>query len=62
MSGFSTSASSGVVVPDLFFQLLLAGIGDAPVGDRGGEDRNVGGQRALDRVQHVARGFDLDHC
>ena len=50
----------GVACLELFLQFMIAGIGDAPVGDGGGEDRNVDGQRAFDRVQHVARAFDLD--
>ena len=42
-------------------QFLLAFIGDAPVGDRGGEDRDIRRQRGFDPLQHVARGFHMLH-
>ena len=44
----------------LLLDLLFAGIGDAPVGDGSGEDRDIGGQRTLHGIEHLARGFDLD--
>ena len=58
MSGFSTSESSGAPLPVflIFSRLFVA----SPVGDRGGEHRDVGGQRRFDRRQHVARALDLD--
>ena len=34
---------------------------DAPVGHGGGEDGGIGGQGGLNRLQHLARGLDLDH-
>ena len=43
MSGFSTSDSSGVGLPDRFLELLFAGIGDAPVGDSRSEYRTSAG-------------------
>ena len=42
-------------------QFLLALVRDAPVGDGGGEDRDVGGQRGFHRRQHLARGFHMRH-
>src|SRR5262249_24291632 len=73
MSGFFSSGDGGENVgifderelwarmARLFFQLVFSGIGDAPVGDCSGEDGYVGGERALDRPQHLACVFDLDH-
>ena len=62
MSGFSVSASgggpAGAVLLDLASRSRVAG---APVGDRGGHDRDVGRQRRLDRGQHLARRLDMDH-
>ena len=43
------------------FQFLLAFIGDAPVGDGGGEDRDIHRQCRLHPVQHVARRFHVLH-
>jgi hypothetical protein len=40
--------------------LLLAGIGDAPVSNGGSENRDIGRQCFFDRRQHVARAFDVD--
>ena len=57
MSGFSTSASFGGP-PASFFSFCSPAVGDAPVGDRGGEHADVGRQRRLDRAQHVARALD----
>ena len=43
------------------FQLLLAFIGDAPVGNCRREDCDIGRQGGLHPVQHVARRFHPDH-
>ena len=59
MSGFSTKRQRRRRLPRRLLDLLFAGIGDAPIGDRGGKDRDIGGQRALDGRQHVARAFDM---
>ena len=59
MSGFSVSASGGAL-PPLFLIFCVLRLRDAPVGDGGGEDRDVGGQRLLHRRQHLLRGFHLD--
>ena len=56
MSGFSTSASAGVP-PAPLLHLFGRRVGDAPVGDGGGEDRDIGRQRGLDRRQHLARAI-----
>ena len=40
--------------------LLAGGIGRAPVGDGGDEDRGVGGQKLLDRVAHFFGALDMD--
>ena len=44
MSGFSVSASAGSA-PPFFLIFCVARIGDAPIGDGGGEDGDIGRQR-----------------
>ena len=57
MSGFSVEPSGAGSLPSFFsFWRRLAG--RAPIGDRGGEDRDVGRQRRLDGRQHLARALD----
>ena len=60
MSGFSTSDKARRGFARLLLDLLAAGLRHPPVGDRGGEDRDIHRQRALDRFQHLARAFDMD--
>ena len=57
MSGFSTRPSRAL--PPACFLIFWRWLSDAPVGDRGGEDRDIGRQRRLDRRQHLPRRLDL---
>ena len=58
--GLGTSSSAGGAAPGSF--LILPGRAPAtlPVGDGGGEDRDVGRQRRLAGVQHLLRRFRPD--
>ncbi len=44
----------------VLLDLLRRGVGDAPVGDGSGEDRDIDRQRGLARRQHVPRALDPD--
>ena len=59
MSGLATSSSAGGAAPGSFLILPADGTGHPPVGNRGGEDRDIGRQRRLARVQHLLRAFDM---
>ena len=59
MSGLATSSSAGGAAPGTFLILPADGTGHPPVGNRGGEDRDVGRQRRLAGVQHLLRALDM---
>ena len=44
----------------LFLDLACARALGAPIGDRGGEDGDIGRQRFFNRVEHLPRGLDFD--
>ncbi len=58
MSGFSRELQHRRRAGAVLLDLPVRGIGHPPVGDGGGEDRGIGGQGRLDRVQHLRRGLD----
>src|SRR5580704_373413 len=45
----------------LLLDLAVAWPLGAPIGDGGGEDRDIGGQGSLDCLEHLARSLDLFH-
>ena len=53
MSGFSARSSVGGAPPRRFLIFCAAALGDPPVGDRGGADRDVDRQRRLAGGQHL---------